>query len=317
MPLSVGANIVTGPEDPTVGDLAQWSEDIGTIDATWTDPDGQVWQLSNTDDELGYFTTDQIAGWGATPIELVTDPLSRGGEEVRFVRAQPRRITWPLHIHGDTHLQFLTRYRNLMRAFTMTTHRRAPGILRVARPDGEDNVREIECWYEDGFRGEPGQNWVYANPVLTLMAPDGYWRATQPLVFRYDYAPGRPFLRPYPSLSTSRVLGDMTIDNPGEVDAWPVLQLTGPASAFTATNPGAGGGFTLTYPLAAGQTVTIATNRPVVRGPAGENLAGALSWPRAVLWPLRSGANPVTLTVAGAGIGTALTVSFRPRFEGA
>jgi hypothetical protein len=72
-------------------------------------PDGQVWQLSNTDDELGYFTTDQIAGWGTTPIELVTDALSRGGEEVRFVRAQPRRITWPLHIHGDTHLQFLTR----------------------------------------------------------------------------------------------------------------------------------------------------------------------------------------------------------------
>lgn len=317
MPLSVGASVVAAPDVPIVGDLAVWAEDVGTIDATWTDPDGQVWQLSNTDDDLGWFTTDAIAGWGAVPIEIVTDPLSRGGEEVRHIRSLPRRITWPLHIHGDTHLQFLRRYRNLLRAFTLTTHRRTPGILRVARPDGVDAAREIECFYEDGFTGKAGEDWLFANPVLTLMAPDGYWRAARAVVHRYDYSPGRPFLRPYPSLSTSRVLGDMSITNPGEVDAWPTWRITGPATAFTATNPGAGGGFTLTYPLGPGRTVTITTNRPAVRGPAGENLAGALSWPRALLWPLLPGENPVTLQVAGAGTGTAVELQFRPRFEGA
>jgi hypothetical protein len=45
-------------------------------------------------------------------------------------------------------------------------------------------TREIECWYEDGFRGEPGQNWVSATPVPTLMTPDGYRPAVddQPLL---------------------------------------------------------------------------------------------------------------------------------------
>lgn len=314
MPLSVGAGLVT---PPFVDDLEVWAEDVGTIDASWTDPDGQGWQLSNTDDDLGWFTTDGIAGWGAVPIEIVTDPLARGGEEVRFIRAQPRRITWPLHIHGDTHLQFLTRYRNLLRAFTLTTHRRRPGVLRVARPDGVDEAREIECFYEGGFGGEAGENWLYANPVLTLMCPDGYWRAVQPIVHRYGNAVGRPFLNPYPQLSSSRVLGDLTITNPGEVDAWPTWELTGPATRFTATNLGAGGGFVLTYPLAAGQTITITTNRPTVRGPNGENLVGALSWPRALLWPLRPGPNPVSLQVAGATAGTQVVLTFRPRFEGA
>jgi hypothetical protein len=318
MPLSVGPDPITTPHVPSAVDLAVWSEDVGTIDATWTDPDGQVWQLSNTDDTLGYFTTDQIAGWGATPVEIVTDPLARGGEEVRFIRAQPRRITWPLHIYGETHLEFITRYRALLRAFTLTTHRRRPGVLRVARPDGADAAREIECFYEDGFGGAAGENWLSANPVLTLMAPDGYWRAARPVIYRYAYATSRrPFLRPFPSVTTSRVLGDMTIGNPGEVDAWPTWRLTGPARALTAINPGAGGGFTLTHTLAAGQTITITTNRPTVRGPAGENLAEALSWPRAVLWPLRPGQNPVTVQVVGAGPGTTVELQFRPRFEGA
>ena len=318
MPLSIGATQSSPPLWPTAGELQVWSEDVGTIDATWTDPDGLVWQLSNTSDEVGYFTTDGIAGTGANPIEIITDPLARGGEEVRHIRAHPRRITWPLHIWGDTHLEFITRYRNLRAAFTKTTHRRAPGVLRVARPDGVQAAREIECYYEDGLGGEAGEGWLSANPVLTLYCPDGYWRSTAPIVYRYAYTAGRPFLNPYPSLSSSRVLGDVTIDNPGEVDTWPSWQLTGPATAFTATNSQAGGGFTLTHALAAGETITITItpNRTTVRGPGGINLAGSLSWPGALLWPLLSGRNEVSLQVAGADDGTTVTLTFQPRFEG-
>ena len=68
-----------------------WSQDVGSLEATWTDPDGNVWQLTNPGDEIGWFTTAGLAGWGATPIEIITDPLARGGEEVRFIRAHPRR----------------------------------------------------------------------------------------------------------------------------------------------------------------------------------------------------------------------------------
>jgi hypothetical protein len=314
MPLLVGAGLTPSPhpDNPTV---PVWVEDAGSIYATWTDPLGQQWQLSNTDDHLGYFTTDAIAGWGAVPVEIITDPLSRGGEDVRHIRAEPRRLTWPLHIFGDDHLQFLTRYRNLLRAFTATTHRRTPGVLRVARPDG--TAREIEAFYEDGFGGEAGENWLFANPVLTLFCPDGYWRAAEPTIIPRTNAPGRPYLRRYPQVSSAQVLGAFTATNPGEVDAWPTWTITGPATKVIAVNTDAGGAFTLTHDLPPGETITITTNRPTVRGPGGRNLTDALDWPGAMLWPLVPGTNQVDVQIHGAGPGSGFTLTFHARFEGA
>src|SRR5690349_10541601 len=72
--------------------------DVGTLQATWTDPDGEVYQLTDISPELGWFTTQGPSGWWATPIELVTDPLPRGGEQVRYIRVNPRTIIWPLHV---------------------------------------------------------------------------------------------------------------------------------------------------------------------------------------------------------------------------
>lgn len=299
---------------------------VGTIRATWTDPDGQEWELTGPSDVHGVFTRPQIGGWGANPVTIVTDPLARGGVMVRHVRAEPRRLTWPLHIHGEdpksgtiTHELFLARYRALVRAFTLTVHRNRPGILRVWRPDG--TAREIDCWYEDGLSGEPGENWVSANPAVTLLCPDGYWRDVTPQRVYHEYASaGIPYLDPYLTVSTSQVLGDVTITNRGEVAAWPRWTITGPAASITATNHTLGGAaFTITYSLAPGQTITIDTTggRPTVRGPGGINLVGHLNWPGAELWPLAPGSNQVSYSVQGASPGTSVELVFYPRYEAA
>ena len=72
--------------------------DVGTMLATFIDPTGVEWPMSDTSDDRGYFTTAQIAGWGAPPFEITTDPVPRGGDSVRFIRSKSSRITWPLHI---------------------------------------------------------------------------------------------------------------------------------------------------------------------------------------------------------------------------
>jgi hypothetical protein len=288
--------------------------------ATWTAPDGTLWDLSSPDPNHGWLTTNGIGGWGATPIEIVTDPDARGGEQVRTIRSLPRRLTWPLHIHGEqdgvvTHMTFVHRYRALMRAFTQTTQWGKPGVLRVARPDG--TAREIEAFYETGFGGEPGENWVYANPVLTLYCPDGYWRDATPISVERRFVQGVPYLDPYPTVSSGRVLGETVIMNPGDVDAWPTWTITGPAESLVATNNSAGQSFTLTYMLGAGETATIRTHRPMLRGPNGENIVGALDWPSAQLWPLRPGNNDVDFQVTGSGPGTSIVLEFYPRYEAA
>ena len=313
MPLLVGNSIVV----PGSSELQPvWSEDFGSITATWTDPEGTVWPLSNISPETGWFTTERIGGWGARPYTFTTDPLPRGGVSVRFIRPEPAIITWPLHIYSDdSHVEFLQRYRAIRRAFMMTVHRNLTGTLTVQRPDGSSRV--IDCYYEDGFKGEPGEMWRSANPVLTLMAPDGYWRDPIPVTVVRKQETGVDFLAGLPAVSSSQVLGATTVFNPGDVQAWPSWVITGPATSLTAVSNTTGYSFTLTYTLTAGQQATIQTLTPQVRGPAGQNLVGNLNFPSAFLWPLQPGNNAVTFTVAGSGAGTQIELDFNPRYEGA
>lgn len=286
-----------------------------TMSAQWTDPDGQVWQLTDASPTSNWFTPPGPSGWDSPPYEYTLDPLAGGGETVRSVRNTSARITWPLHIWGDDHPEFVAAWRQLRRAFTLTSHRAAPGTLRVTRPDG--TAREIECYYEEGFAGAAGEGWLSANPVVSLLAPDGYWRDTTPVTEARSFAAGSSFLAPFPTVSSAQVLGAATIDNPGEVEAWPTWTITGPASVVTATNYTTGKQWILSHTLNAGELAIVTTRPPTVRGPAGENLVNDLNWPEVDLWPLDSGLNSVDFSVAGAASGTAIELTYYPRYEGA
>lgn len=290
-------------------------EDVGTITATWTDPTGVVWPLSDPDDDIGWFTKNGPSGWHATTYEVVTDPLPRGGEQIRFIRSKPGTIVWPVYVWGETHLQYVQRHRQIRRAFTMTVHRGLPGTLAVARPDG--TARTIKAYYSAGLEGEAGEGWLYSTDAVTLFCPDGYWEDTDAITETRDYIPGSDFLTPFPTISDSLALGETTISNPGDVHAWPSWTITGPMSALTGTNVTTGYEFVLTYGLAAGEQITITTDRPMVRGPAGENLASSLNWPAAYLWSLQPGDNDVIFNLSGSGVGSQIQLSFKPRYEGA
>ncbi|MEV1157737.1 hypothetical protein AB0J27_20295 [Micromonospora chokoriensis] len=314
MPIIVGSGAITPPATPGPGAPAPERPirvfDLRRPQAVYIAPDGSEWPLSTP--ERGWSTIDDVSGLGATPVDLVTDPHPRGGARVRHIQPQARSITWPLLVWGESHLQFLDRWRALARAFAMT-RRRGPGRLRILRPDG--SAREIAVYYEAGFDGEPGRGWTDDVAAISLFAEDPYWATRDPVTQRYTIAAPRTFLSPYPSLSSGRVLGQAVVDNAGDVEAWPEWTITGPATGITATNTTTGQAFTLTYTLTAGQTVTITTDPPTVRGPAGQNISGALSWPGAVLWHLDPGRNDVNFAVSGATGGASVELRYRPRFE--
>lgn len=290
---------------------------VGRIYASWTDPTGVEWPLTDLAPERGFHTPRGISGWGAMPYEIITDPQARGGESVRHIRTNPARITWPLNIWGDTHLEWLDRYRAIKRAIMMTVHRGIPGRITVMRPDGSG--RFIEAFYEDGFTGEAGENWVHANPTLTMYCPDGAWKDVVPRIETRTLGSEAPvsFLSPFLTLSPSAVGGSPVIENPGDLVAWPEWTITGPASGFTATNLTTGQSFTLTYDLLATETITLTTDRPTVRGPAGQNIVDALDWPTAFLWGLQPGTNGVSFSVGGASAGTKVVLTYYPRYDGA
>lgn len=397
--------------------------EIGFAAALFIDADGVTWPLTNTADTVGFFTlAEGVSGLGAAPVELTTDDHPRGGSRLRHTQPVSRTIVWPLYVYGDTHMEFLGRWRQLASAFTGTSRRKIPGVLEIARPDG--TRRRIEVFYREGFegRGTKGMGIASDAAILSLYCEDAYFYDPVAIGEHRGVDPGATmdFLNPYPSVSSSQVLGATSLTNPGDVTAWPTWTITGPGTEVTVTHSGTGESFTITPAsvggtLAAKDRVIVTTDPPkvtkytaevqtinlgaatagtititfdgqttgsiafnataatvqtalealsnldpgdifVTGGPlpgtitltfAGKylgvnvpqvtvtptgltggtvtvnttvqggtaNWVGALNWPGARLWGLQPGANAVTFSMSGSATGSAVDVSFNPRYE--
>jgi hypothetical protein len=321
MPL-ITAPVVT-PEEPTTPPVE--IPEIGYATITYIDPTGTRWPM--TDLTADWYTLAKgVSGLGAASYVLVSDPHPRGGSRLRHVQPQARTVVWPLLVKGADHLKFTANWRNLARAFTRTLRRgadgrRTPGTLEVLRPDGSG--RRISVYYSQGFdgQGDTATGITWDSAVLTLWCEDPYWEDLQPQTVHRETGAGVDFLAPYPSVSSSQVLGATTVNNPGDVDVWPTWQITGPATAITFTREDTNDSFVLTMAdtvhgaLLAGETVTISTDPLRVVSGTGENLLDGLNWPEAVLWSLPPGETPVTFQLDGAAEGSAVDLTYYPRYE--
>ncbi len=302
--------------------------EIGYATATYTDPSGTVWPLTDTD--ANWWTLPKgVSGLGAVQYELATDQHPRGGARLRHAQPQPRTIVWPLFVQGKDHTEFLANWRGLARAFTRTLREdEGPGTLEIARPDG--TRRRVRVYYEDGFEGQDDQGWGRDadSAVLSLWCEDPYWEDAEPVAVHRETGASGSFLTPYPTISSSQVLGDTIVTNPGDTVVWPTWTITGPASLVTFTrtwrdrtgqlqseaftlNPSAVGHGN----LLAGEKVTVRTDPGQVRFQDNSNWSGALNWPAATLWGLAPGDNQVNFTLAGSAAGSAVDLTFYPRYE--
>ncbi|MFE6282428.1 phage tail protein [Streptomyces sp. NPDC057877] len=318
MPL-ITAPVTTPPDTGGGGGTPVPLPEIGFATATYTDPTGTVWPL--TDDAAGWFLlADGVTGLGAAPYALTTDAQPRGGAKLRHAQPQPRAIVLPLYVYGDTHMEFIRRWRALATAFTRTL-RDGAGTLQIARPDGSS--RRIQVVYQEGFEGrsERGSGIASDAAVLTLWCADPYWVDPVTVAVHRESGTLADFLNPYPSVSSSQVLGATTVNNPGDVTVWPTWTITGPASLITFTREDTGDSFVLNPTavghgnLLAGEQVTVRTDPPQVRYQDGSNWVGALNWPGAVLWGLDRGITEVTFQLDGSGPGSAVDLTFNPRYE--
>lgn len=256
MPILAGAP--SAPPGPPAAPVRQ-------PDATWYAPDGTVWPLMNP--SVGWVTIKSPAGLDDDPISVTTDARPRGGAQVRHIQPQPRIITWPLRVWGDTSAELTSRWRALADAFTQTQDL-GPGILEVARPGA--GRRRIRAYYQEGFDDDVDLL-TLKQAIITLFCEDPYWFDPTPVtITRRHSAGGADFLDPYPTISSSQVLGATTLTNPGRVTAWPEWIITGPASQITATLTATGDAWTLDPSevgdsLAAGDRVHVATDPPRVR----------------------------------------------------
>jgi hypothetical protein len=195
-----------------------------------------------------------------------------------------------------------------------------PTQLAHVSPDG--SRRHIRVIYQEGWEqsGDRNQGQVFDSAVLSLWCEDPYWYDADPIVERRDTGVPLDYLDPYPSVSSGQVLGATTITNPGDVGAWPVWTITGPAELVTATHEDTGEEWVLDPSavggtLGAGETVVVTTDPARVRYEGATNWVGALNWPAARLWGLEPGDNAITFQLDGADTASSVEASFHARYQ--
>ncbi|WP_018682169.1 phage tail domain-containing protein [Actinokineospora enzanensis] len=278
----------------------------------WYPGDGSD-PLVLTDPAAGYKVLKGSTGWGAAPVEHVTEstPLV-DGEEILETYETGRTILLPMLITGRTYEAFQERLGALVDAMDP----RVPGQLEIAQPNGQR--RRIAAVYAEGLEGaedkDSGGDTTWHKAVIRLYCPDPAFFDPTPVRLMFGYPAPVSFFPLFPlRLSADAVLGAATIINPGDLPAWPQWTATAPGTGAQFDNEDTGEELHVSGTLT--DTLTIVT-RPGIQA---VTMGSADWWDRLVdvpqLWALPKGQTNVTVALTGAAPGSSVMVEFRPRYR--
>ena len=281
---------------------------------TWVDAEGTEHALT---DAAGYRVLYGVGGRWSQPITYVEDqvPMMPGSIMLQPV-VGARDVDLPMLITGSSISEVYGRLRNLAR-WVDGSRADGPGTLKCQAPDGE--VRTLTA-YGHIEAGESSQErfLVAMRISLTLRCPDPFWYAEDDDSTTFELGdvgyPFFPFSFPF-RVPSSTVLGATTIENVGDVTAWPVWTITGPGQDPVMRNRDTGEMVGVSIELDAGDVLTIDTRPGIktVEDAGGTNYFGSL-FANSSLWSLPPGMTNVQIEMSGATAASSVVVSWRPRY---
>lgn len=304
------------PKVPPAAPYATWTPNGGPELILSESPSSGI-MLGGVDDPRA------VLGLDMPPESQFDAELAAGDGSIPIGRRSLARSPGlPIVIHADTLEELEQLRRTLMASFNP---RRGHGVLRWALPGG--SARECTARYSSGLEeseeGRQASGRYYNSYLVELLAHDPYWYGDEKRIsFNapagddfYGFGEGAP---PY-VISESDTFGEVAIDIDGEVEVFPTWELTGPMTTATLSHP-TEGELDLTPDLAAGETLTIRTDRRVVASRKftredGSNVWGEVAGDFPVLWPLQPGRQTITVFAAGTVAGQSLIrLRYRPRY---
>lgn len=281
----------------------------------WIDPDGVSTTLHETGNmHVAWNVTGRFGAPSLFEEEAVPE---MDGARLRSVRMDARPFSLPVWVKETSATELRLTLRELARSMNP---RRGDGIIRVTTPVGDQ--REISCRVTSGLQGSEriDDSSTVTDQLLSLefRAWDPYWRDTTdtsagPWILG---SPAAGFFPLFPlRLASSEVFATDTVDNLGDVEAWPVWTVTGPGSSITLKNLTTDKTLLLNVTLLAGESVVIDTRpgaKTVIKSD-GSNQYSNLS-ATSSLWSLTSGDNSVQIELGGATSATSVSMLRRHRY---
>jgi hypothetical protein len=283
----------------------------GRLLMSWTGWDGSQWDLSRPE-ASGVFVSAGVRGLGMPDATLFSsESPAVDGSRFRGYRFTAREVFWPVHIVHDPGMGWVDRDG----AFWRTMRPDAPGVWSVTDPNG--NVRSLTCrWVSgggDALQLDPTSVGWATYGVYLVADEDPFWTGA-PIIREFSAGAQVPFFDAADSppfhISPSNLLAEATMNNPGDVDAFPIWRVDGPVTTVTVGVMGR----TIVAPLTVveGESLTIDT-RPTAQTAirsTGVDVTGSLGAVDFAAIP--PGASvPLTLSMTGTG---KVTASLTPRF---
>lgn len=270
---------------------------------TWTAADGSVTVL---DGSTGIWWRKGPIGLQAPgPSNTIDDYASFDGGVLVNRRRSVRAFVLPIYLRHATRVQTLMSQ--------LATMLQGPGKLQYS--DGTDTRELRQVIYEAGIDGSGTANKLQRLLAVSLVALDPWWYgppASQVLSTAtstaFDAAISFDSALPFDGG------GAIAVVVAGDVEAYPVFTVIGPATTLVVTS----GGFawSIASPLGASDTLVV-DHRPSSRGPRKNG--GAVNWSllseSSRLFPLQQGPATTVITGATGTTGaTQLIMSYEPRY---
>ena len=270
----------------------------------WIDSDGGALNLT---DGVKYTVLQGLDGRFMPPFEIVSYVQYKGvGDSVRMRTTKAREVVIPLMVSGTSVTDFRNNMRMLTDAFDPM---RGDGFLKVITPDSKTLL--LKCHYKDGMTMPEDTDTggcTFRKFVITFLAHEPIW---------------------FNALENERLwYGDYVdyvqdINNAGDVDTWPIWELSGSVAGVTAItikNISTGDHFTVTLGTSHIHTSDhlYVDTRPNTVAVLKNHVTN--EWDKvsttSLLFPLIPGVNQISLTVTGNDSGTYIKCRWVDRYYG-
>lgn len=264
------------------------------------------------DNESDFLLTEGLTGIGIPDTAVRFSESASDGAVWRFTKRGIREIDLPLTIVGASRSSLEANLRRLSNALQ---DRRGATKLRASYPNGE--VWELhEGHYVAGSNTTLDNNGNWTKWVVTMQFANPFWIRQRSESFSLGAGGAQRSLIPTLAemeITGSQVIGDITIENVGDVDTYPVWKIRGPVDAFSVTSQD-GLSFTYEAVIPLGTEITIDTAAGTVVDQTGANKYSNLGVsPK--LFTLPPGSSEVSIEAVGSDENTLVSLYYQPRKE--
>ena len=263
-------------------------------------------------DDSNYILNPEFLGFGIPPAQVRIENSAGDGGVFRHSKRGVRNVDMAVTVTADTHEEVQTKLRRLSRLLQDTS---GPTKIRATFNSG-DSVA-LEAHYvggaESSWGESAGQNWN--KWALSFKCPNPYWQSDALEEFRVTTGnTGRGLL---PNLSklqvtSSQVFGVITVDNAGDVPAYPVWFIRGPISNVVISNGSQS--FSFIESVADGETITVDTATGKVTDDLGTNRYSILG-PAPKLFRIDPGVSSISVNGVAATAAAEVRLDYSPLYE--